>query len=346
MRHDLQCRSSWLRGVALAAISALGIVAIVGSGGGSIGLGMPPYTGPGAGDQPIVSPTAFVEPPYVTALVGTSVTFTAEVSNASGTITYQWARSFDGGTTFVDIAGATGRSYSLNGVSLGDDAAVFRVRVKASSSLYSPAALGHLAVSATPGLVFEDGEFPLDNWIASTKTDEGAPSIAHSEERITSGGNPGAFRQMFVQVISQAGGVFHTLQSPVYDPASGGQIYVIDIEEDCMIIQVGTTMLSTTSRLMIEQAGRKYIAAGLRLGERSGFDRCASTSWSRMKRFSLGSQNFTFVDGPACNVGESCPDFSATGPPIRFGYARSSSGGPGASITHGIDNWKVTVWRR
>lgn len=345
MRRDVRCRSHWLRGLALVFVSTLGIVAIVGSGGGSIG-GFPPYTGPGAGDQPIVSPTAFVEPPYATALVGTSVTFTAEVSNASGTISYQWARSFDGGKTFVDIAGATGRSYSLNGVSLGDDAAVFRVRVKASSSPYSPAALGHLAVSATPGLVFEDSEFPLDNWIASTKTDEGAPSIAHSEERVTSGGNPGAFRQMFVQVISQAGGVFHTLKSPVYDPASAGAIYVIDFSEDCMIIERGTTMVSTISRLMIEQAGRKYLPSSVRLGERSGFDSCASTTWQQMKRSSLGNRDFTLFDGPACDVGESCPDFSATGPPIRFGYARSSSGGPGASITHGIDNLKVTIWKR
>ena len=346
MRHDLRCRSLWLRGLALAAVFALGIVAIVGSGGGSIGLGFPPYTGPGAGDQPTPVPTAFVEPPYVTALVGTPVTFTAEVSNAFGTITYQWARSFDGGRTFVDIAGATGRSYSLGGANLGDDAAVFRVRVTASSSIFSPVALAHLAVSATQGVVFEDGDFPLDNWIASTKADGNAPSILHNEERITTGGNPGAFRQMFVQVISQAGGVFHTLQSPAYAPASGGQIYVIDFEEDCMIIQRGTTMASTTSGLMIEQAGRRYLASGLRLGERSGFDSCASTSWRRMKRSSLGSQDFRLLDGPACNAGESCPDFSAAGQPLRFGYARSSSGGPGDSITHGIDNWKVTVWKR
>jgi hypothetical protein len=346
MRHELRCHSPWLRALALTVISALGIVAIVGSGGGSIG-GIPPYTGPGAGSQPTPRVTVVVEPAYVTALVGTLVTFTAEVPNADSSITYQWARSFDGGKSFVDIAGATGRSYSLNGVTLGDDAAVFRVRVKASSSLYgSPIALVHLAVSAWQGVVFEDGDFPLENWIASTKTDEGAPSIAHSEERITSGGNPGAFRQMFVQLISQAGGVFHASQSVAYDPASAGQIYVIDYEEDCMIIQRGTTMVSTTSRLMIEQAGRRYVPSGLRLGERSGFDSCASTSWSLMQRSSLGSQDFTLFDGPACGAGESCPDFSATGQPIRFGYIRSSSGGPGASITHGIDNWKVTVWRR
>lgn len=339
MSNDLRRRSHWLRGLAVGAISAAGIVAIVGSGGGSIG-GFPEYTGPQPGPP---SPTAFVEPPYVTALVGAPVSFTAEVSNASGTIGYQWTRSFDGGKTFVDIAGATGRSYSLNGVSLGDDAAVFQVRVTASSSLYSPAAYARLAVSATEPRVFVDGDFPLGNWVASTESKEGAPSITHSEERITSGGNPGAFRQMTVQMAPGTGGgrVFHTFQSGAYDPAAEGAIYVIDFEEDCMIMQRGTT-----SHLTIEQAGRRYVTSSLRLGERSGVDSCASTSWRQLRRSSFGSRDFTLADGPECNVGQSCPDFSATGQRMRFGYQRAPSGAPGESITHGIDNWKVTVWKR
>ncbi len=344
MRHELRCHSPWLRALALTVISALGIVAIVGSGGGSIG-GIPPYTGPGAGSQPTPRVTVVVEPAYVTALVGTLVTFTAEVPNADSSITYQWARSFDGGKSFVDIAGATGRTYSLNGVTLGDDAAVFRVRVKASSSLYgSPTALGHLAVSAWQGVVFEDGDFALDNWIASTETKEGAPSIVHSEERIGSGGSPGAFRQMMVQMASGSGGgrVFHTWQSATYDPALEGPLYVIDFEEDCMVMQGALT----TSRLMIEQAGRKYVASSRRLGEMSGVDSCASTSWRQMKRSSFASRDFTLADGPGCDVDQSCPDFSATGQPIRFGYQRAPSGAPGAFITHGIDNWRVTVWKR
>ena len=45
-------------------------------------------------------------------------------------------------------------------------------------------------------------------------------------------------------------------------------------------------------------------------------------------------------------VGETCPDFSASAAPMRFGYWRISFGGPGGSIAHGIDNWKVTVWKR
>jgi len=49
---------------------------------------------------------------------------------------------------------------------------------------------------------------------------------------------------------------------------------------------------------------------------------------------------------PPCAAGESCPDFSATAAPMRFGYWRISYGMTGDTIAHGIDNWKVTVWRR
>jgi hypothetical protein len=31
---------------------------------------------------------------------------------------------------------------------------------------------------------------------------------------------------------------------------------------------------------------------------------------------------------------------------MRFGYWRISYGMPGDTVAHGIDNWKVTVWRR
>ena len=31
---------------------------------------------------------------------------------------------------------------------------------------------------------------------------------------------------------------------------------------------------------------------------------------------------------------------------MRFGYWRISFGSPGTTIAHGIDNWKVTVWKR
>jgi hypothetical protein len=95
---------------------------------------------------------------------------------------------------------------------------------------------------------------------------------------------------------------------------------------------------------MIEQAGRKYVASSLRPWERYRIY-CGENTWRQMRRSSLGSRDFALAAGPECNVGQSCPDFSAAGQPMRFGYERWLSGGA-VSMTHGIDNWKVTVWKR
>jgi hypothetical protein len=63
---------------------------------------------------------------------------------------------------------------------------------------------------------------------------------------------------------------------------------------------------------------------------------------------SLAAQDFVLLDGPACGAGDSCPDFSASAAPLRFGFVRNSQAlaGVAGTIAHGIDNWKVTVWRR
>jgi hypothetical protein len=53
--------------------------------------------------------------------------------------------------------------------------------------------------------------------------------------------------------------------------------------------------------------------------------------------------------GPPCGTNEKCPDFSATATPLRFGFVTQlglAAGSPAGFLEQGIDNWKVTVWRR
>ncbi len=100
-------------------------------------------------------------------------------------------------------------------------------------------------------------------------------------------------------------------------------------------------MKTTRSALLLEQGGRRY-AANLR----DSYTRIASFWAVSQESVSLRTNDFSQVDGPACQTGESCPDFSSSAAPMRFGYWRLSSGPQGDSIAHGIDNWKVTVWKR
>jgi hypothetical protein len=330
-------------------IAVLGVAAIVGSGGGSIG-GIPPYTGPGSGSPPTPLPmiTAEVRPTYATAFVGTSVTFVAEVISAPGSVTYQWSRSFDGGNTFVDIAGATGESYTLTGVGPGDDGAVFRVRIQSPPGLGWGElvwARGYLTVSATPGIVFEDSEFLAENWLASPLTETSVSSLVHAEEHVASGGNPAAFGKMTVQLPTSRVDVLYSARSALYDPATQGAILHFDYTEDCIVLQSGASIY-VASNLLIEQAGRKYVSSNYRINEGVTVNDCTSKTWHELRRGVLTIEAFKLVDGPPCGASEPCPDFSATAEPIRFGYHRLVAGGSGDSVAHGIDNWKVTVWRK
>jgi len=333
---------NWARALAVACIAAAGLVAIVGSGGGGVSL-LPDWDNIPTPPPPPAS-TLRVEPEYVTRLAGTSVTFTAQSTSAAGDITYQWSRSFDGGKSFVDIAGATGRSYSLSGVTLADDGAVFRVVARPLSSGRSESALGHLAIATRPAIVFADGEFLDDDWLVSPVIDSSGPTFVHSDERAATGGNPGAFRRMTEQLQKNSiARVFYLSKSATYDPATQGAVYVIDYAEDCIDME-SSELIGVYSDFVIEQAGRRYYS--FRPSPTTSHT-CNQLNWSAGPSLSsLGRDDFRRWSGPACDVGEICPDFSANGKPMRFGFLREVAGSYGVVVVHGIDNWKVTVWGR
>lgn len=335
MHPDRHVGARWLRALALAGLTLLGLLGIVGSGGG-----FPPCdasfcnTGP-----PPPMPTARVEPAYVTALVGTPVTYTVSTTNVSGSLSYQWLRRSAGSSGYVEIPGATGASYSLPGVNLADDGARLLAVVQSNSGAIVQA-VGHLAVSATPGLVFQDGEFLAQDWLASVVVDPapaGMPAVV--TQRLPTGGNPAAFQRMSFQVPTGTGSVRVFYTSPAgYDPSLQGGIYVIDYSEDCLSLQPSISTY-TESALVIEQDGRRFLS--------NTPSDCQRTQWGGTAgRASLTAADFRQFDGPACAAGASCPDYSASAPPMRFGYWRISFGLSGDVIAHGIDNWRVTVWRR
>lgn len=319
-----------LRVIALAGVLVLGLAGIIGS--------MP------ATDEDFLADCctytllmATVQPARATAQVGGSVTYSAEAINAPGEVGYQWRRSYNGGRTWSNIAGATGRTFSTGPVGLADDGAIFEVKVTAADGQLAWAQ-GRLAVSSYAGVVFEDGEFRTEDWLATPIAEANAAVPAHAEEQVATGGKPGAWRKMTFTIPAQAGvaRVLYTSLVAGYDPLRDGAIHVIDYAEDGRALTPNLTF----STLLLEQAGRIYLAnpfgsAGL------------SSQWSGGEsRSSLGPPDFTQIGGTPCQAGESCPDFSSAGLPMRFGYWRHSYGAAGASVVHGIDNWKVTVWKK
>jgi hypothetical protein len=304
-------------------IAALGVIAIVGSGGGLPELNL---NGPFA-------PTAMIEPSRTTVQVGATVTFTASAAGTSP-ISYQWGRNG------VDIAGATGKAYTLVGANLADDGAQFSVR--ATNSIGASTASSLLRVSSSPGVVYGDGDFLMSDWTVTATADPSVNGPTHTESRSATGGNPGAFRSITYQMPQGPSSirVFHTALSATYDPALLGAIYTIDFARDCNRLSTATTN-QTDTLPAFEQGGRWFTP-------KSGDWYCVF-SWQTSRVSSLRADEFDLVKGPGCGVNEACPDFSASAAPIRFGLVTGvnlPSGEIADAITQGIDNWNVTVWRR
>jgi len=338
MRTEPLRRARALRALLVACISLLGVVVIVGSGGGSLGF-LPCESETVCNNEPVPSPAAGMSPTWYTALVGSPASFTVTTVHVAGSLSYQWQRSSDGGASYADIAGATSATYAIPSVNLADDKTLFRADVRVDG-VPTFSVVAFLAVSSVPGVVFRDDEFLAANWLASPVPGDTGALPAHLEESLASGGNPGPFRKMTFQVPAGSGSarVFYSSLPSTYDPAAQGAVYVIDYGEDCIDLPPANPG-STQSSLVIEQGGRRFLS--------NTFDGCNSSTWrAGMGRASLAPGDFRLFDGPACAAGETCPDFSASAAPMRFGYWRISFGGPGGSIAHGIDNWKVTVWKR
>lgn len=326
------------RGLLLILTTAAGLGTLLGSGGG-ISLGFPPCDADWCSNTPLPPPTAVdVQPRHLTALVGTPARFSALTSGPSSVKNLQWLRSPDG-NNFVEIPGATSASLTLAAVNLSDDGAVLAVRAEFLDGT-SRTAQGRLTVSATPGLVFRDGEFAAADWQATAR--ESPPGVlpSHSATQLASDGNPGAWWSMSYQIPEGTGSasVTYLRKDAVYDPAASGAILVLDYAEDCRALQ-SSELMSAESHLVFEQAGRHYAAVNSNI--------CQTLAWAPVaNRGSLRAADFTLVAGRACSAGESCPDLSANGAPLRFGFRRFVWGAPGNVIGHGIDNWTVTVWRR
>lgn len=316
-------RPRWQAGVLLAGLGSL-----VGSGGG-----FPPCEGEFCDGGP---PPALVQvvPAQQIVLAGAGATFRATAQGGGTPQAYRWRRSVDGGQSYADIDGATTATLVLPAVTLADDGLRLQVLVTLSGSP-TLAATARLAVSASPGLVFEDTEFADADWTAEPYVPPGGTPAAHDEARVASGGSPGAWRRMHVTVPAGQGSVAvdHLSARAVHDPAVDGAVRVLDYREQCR------ASAPAEAALLVEQAGRRYASQGSLA--------CTVDAWGEpVALLALGPEDLTLLGSEPCPAGQACPDFSASGAPLRFGFRRLFPAQPGATVEQGIDNWRVTVWRR
>jgi hypothetical protein len=327
MRVDVARTSIWWRRLTVAAIAVFGIVTIVGSGGGFMPDSNFNFNGPFA-------PTAGIEPYRVTVQVGAMVTFTA-IASGTPPFAYQWSRNG------ADIAGATGTSYTLVGANLTDDGAQIAVRV--TNGVGTSTASSLLRVSSMPGVLYQDAEFQMSDWAVTAIANPALNGPTYAASRSATGGNPDAYRAVDLQVTQgpSAIRVFHTSLSSTYDPPAQGAIYTIDVALDCNRLSPSTISDASVSPAF-EQGGRWFVPP-------RWITVCQPNYWARGAVLSLSADEFILAAGPSCGTNQACPDFSAGAMPMRLGFVSAAalpSGSASSAITLGIDNWKVTVWRR
>ena len=329
--------------------AALLALSLCGCGGGGGSGGSSPcifISCPGPIDitWPPPPPQAGISPFFQTVQVGTSVTFTALSANVTSP-SYAWCRVARGETACLALPDATGPSYTIPGPGLADDGARFRVTVSGPEGS-DASDFARLNVSPLPGVVYVDGEFLASEWaVTSTVVRPTDGTATVTLYRMETYGNPGAFQGALFDLPrtqSSVAHIYYTRLATTYYPTSQGAILAIDFAEDCITqsLSFGTGVVP-----MVEQGGRRFLA--------SRSSACGGGGWVSAQNSSVQREDFTLLDGPPCGSGESCPDFSGSAAPIRFGLrARAETqplpaGSAGSTrFSQGIDNWKVTVWRR
>ena len=329
------------RGFAAVATSAAAIAGCTGGSGPNCGFGPCSYPI----DIPNADLVSLSISPRQTVQVGTPVTIRASAVSGAMPLGYAWCRSARAGASCVTL-GDTTDTLVITAASLSDDGAAYQVTVTAPDRSTKSAST-QIFVSSMPGVLFTDGDFVDADWTATAIVLPANIASTYSVTRVADGGNPGSYRKIGYDVLPSGDvSVLHERSSAAYDPASQGAIHAIDFSVDCRL----ASSAEAYTTVLLEQGGRRYTA--IQAGSVDASGHCTG-AWHAEARPSFTQEDFVRVDGPACNPGETCPDFSATAAPMRLGMLTHAFVGgpaiPGSAafhFEHGIDNWKVTVWRR
>jgi DNA-binding beta-propeller fold protein YncE len=183
-------------------------------------------------------------------------------------------------------------------------------------------------------ITFGDGFFRGTDWTTVKFIDTTVGAAAtHGVEHITSGGNGREFRQTTHKWVggdnvSRGLTVAHFRELAEYNPSTQGPIRSLDWSWDDRVIRETGGSPGVAVYPVLLQNGSYYGVYSI----------TEDPSWKRHTLRGLTAADF----GGATPV-----DFSASGGPIKFGYATSTataSVSPVESVS-GIDNWMVTIHR-
>ena len=211
----------------------------------------------------------------------------------------------------------------------------------ATCSCVSPAASRALRSS----LPSTDGTFNNADWTITPYSELSQPPSrptgtggSETGTQVASGGNLGSYRRIDFTVNAAPASPFGVLNTfyglnlkviAIYSPVVSGAIQQIDYAEDGEMLNGFGTGQATGLALL--QNGIYYIRTAAYVNQ---------SAWTHNTLTGLRTSDLVQLGGSGH------PDFSATGAPITFGFARDNATGPNGvaySIIAAIDNWSVNV---
>ena len=200
---------------------------------------------------------------------------------------------------------------------------------------------------------FNDGDWTTD--VFATPSPSSTPMFSTDQQVATGGvGNPDPYRKIDqtlggpvkAKVMS-----IHLNTNATWNPGTDGPIAFVDYSEDARAVNTDPGTFGASVSFALKQNNVIYIAGigTTRLIGETGKGTRASP-WRTLERQGLIEGNFVEIEttltlGGSFTKAGSNPDFSSSGMPIQFGYARLNS--HTNTVFHhritGIDNWKVTV---
>jgi hypothetical protein len=183
-------------------------------------------------------------------------------------------------------------------------------------------------------VTFSDGTFNNDDWYTEIVKYSG-PMPSYSAYQATSGGNPGAYRNV-QQHFGGDGDIWlgHWFDGATYNPSTQGAITTIDSSFDIILFNGGASE-TVGYMILLEQNGIVY-QAGYTLTTIEP----KKNIWVHHAYSDLTADDFLDV-----HTNTQHPDFSANGDMIELGFisANGTGGSYPTSTSSGIDNWSVSI---
>jgi len=211
------------------------------------------------------------------------------------------------------------------------------IRTASISSIMSLAilVLGSPQTTDAETIAFSDGVFDSENWSLEVFQLDGNGGT-FSAQQVSSGGVPGTFRQIDLVVnegVMFSGlAIFNRFSNGIYDPGLHGAIQEISYHEDSRCLD-SSEACGQRGGIALKQGGRVFV---------NGHYITPAYGWAPFDVVGQTAADFHYLDDSQSQH----PDFSATAPPIEFGFFRGNwqvGGGISYSTSTGTDNWTVII---